>query len=181
MKIRVGQAADLSSIQRVIETAFPEDENKAIIDLAAEFFHESSHSHIKSLVAEVDGQVIGYVSYSPISLKEDANTNISGYILAPLAVAPEYQKHGVGTSLVRSGMDMLANDGVDVLLVYGDPNYYGRFGFQEEIARSFQPPYPLKYPLGWLGRQLNQKTIIPSIPVPVPFGCVAGLSKPELW
>ena len=73
---------------------------------------------------------------------------ISGYILSPLAVSPEPQKQGIGSNLIKSGIDMLTKDGAGFLLVYVDPNYYGRFGFREEIGSLFVPPYSLKYPFG---------------------------------
>jgi len=176
MNIRLAQETDLDSIQKVIETAFSEEENKVIINLAQELFRETTGPSIKSLVAEVDNQVIGYVSYSPIFLKSDSS--ISGYILAPLAVYPEHQQQGVGSNLINDGIDMLTKDGVGVLLIYGAPDYYGRFGFKEEIGLSFVPPYPLKYPFGWTGMMLNGTS---SPNTPMKFDCVAALSKPDLW
>jgi putative acetyltransferase len=116
------------------------------------------------------------VSFSPIFLKSDIG--ISGYILAPLAVSPEHQKIGVGSNLIKSGIDMLAKDDVGVVLVYGDPDYYGRFGFREDIGSSFIPPYPLQYPFGWTGMMLNG-TAVPN--TPIKCECVAALSKSELW
>jgi len=147
-----------------------------ISNLASDLSSETASPSIRSLVAEVDKQVIGYVSYSPIFLRSDAS--ISGYILAPLAVSPEHQKQGVGSRLISSGVDMLSADGVDVLLVYGDPEYYGRFGFKEGIGRSFVPPYPLEYPFGWLGMMLNG-TDLPKMPLR--FECVQALNDPDLW
>jgi predicted N-acetyltransferase YhbS len=79
------------------------------MNLVQELHQETTSPSIKSLVAEVDNQVIGYVSYSPIFLKSDSS--ISGYILAPLAVSPEHQKQGVGSNLIKSGIDMLTKDG----------------------------------------------------------------------
>lgn len=174
--IRLARETDLASIQRVIETAFSDEENKVINSLAAALSRETSVPPIRSFVAKVDDQVIGYVSYSPIFLKSD--TGISGYILAPLAVSPEHQKKGVGSNLINSGIDMLTKEGVDVLLVYGDPAYYGRFGFKEEAGRSFIPPYPLEHPFGWTGLILNG-TSVPN--EPIKFECVDALSKPDLW
>ena len=176
MTIRLAQNADLDSILKVVETAFSDEENKVIKKLVLELSTETASPSIKSLVAEVDNQVIGYVSYSPISLKSDSS--ISGYILAPLAVSPEHQKQGVGANLINAGMEMLTKDGVGVLLVYGDPDYYRRFGFDEEIGRTFVPPYPLEYPFGWMGVMLNGTAIPHS---PIRFACVAALSKSELW
>ena len=176
MNIRLAQETDLDSILNVIETAFSDEENKVIMNLAQELHQETSSPSIKSLVAEVDNQIIGYVSYSPIYLKSDSS--ISGYILAPLAISPEHQKQGVGSNLIKSGIDMLTKDDANVLLVYGDPAYYGRFGFKEEIGRSFVPPYKLQYPFGWTGMMLND-TAVPE--QPIQFECVSALSKPELW
>ena len=127
--IRLAQETDLGSIQKVIETAFSDEENKVIMNLAKELSKEITSPSIKSLIAEVDNQVIGYVSYSQIFLK--SSSGISGYIHSPLAVSQEHQKQGVGSNLIKSGIDMLTKEGVGVLLVYGDPDYYGRFGFKE--------------------------------------------------
>src|SRR6056300_280145 len=176
MNIRLAQEQDLDSILKVVETAFSDEENKVIMNLVQELHQETTSPSIKSLVAEVDNQVIGYVSYSPIFLKSDSS--IVGYILAPLAVSPEHQKQGVGSNLINFGIDMLTKDGAGVLLVYGDPAYYGRFGFKEEIGRSFVPPYTLQYPFGWTGMMLND-TPIPN--TSIKFKCVTALSKPELW
>jgi len=176
MNIRLAQETDLDSILKVIETAFSDEESKIIMTLSAELSNETNRASITSLVAEVDTQVIGYASYSPILLK--TASSISGYILAPLAVSPEHQKQGVGSNLVNAGIDMLTKYGADVLLVYGDPVYYGRFGFKEEIGCSFVPPYSLEYPFGWMGIMLNG-TDTPD--QPVKFKCVSALSKSDLW
>jgi len=176
MNIRLFQETDLDSILKVIEAAFSEEENKVIINLVGELSKERTSPSIKSLVAEVDDQMIGYVSYSPIFLKSDSS--ISGYILAPLAVSPEHQKQGVGSNLIKSGINMLTKESVGVLLVYGDPAYYGRFGFKEEIGQSFMPPYTLQYPFGWTGMMLNGTTAPEE---PIQFECITALSKPDLW
>ena len=176
MNIRLAQETDLDSILKVVETAFSDEENQVIMNFVQELSSENTSPSIKSLVAEVDNQVIGYVSFSPIFLKSDSS--IVGYILAPLAVSPEHQKQGVGSNLINAGIDMLTRDGAGVLLVYGDPAYYGRFGFREEIGHSFVPPYTLQYPFGWTGMMLND-TPVPE--QPILFECVAALSKPDLW
>jgi len=122
MNIRLSQGQlDVSAIGMVIEKAFCDEENKLIMNLVVELSEETISPSIKSLVAEVDNQVIGYVSFSPIFLKSDSS--ISGYILASLAVVPEHQKKGIGSNLIKSGIDMLTKDGAGALLVYGDPAY----------------------------------------------------------
>lgn len=176
MNIRNVQEMDLSPIQRVIEAAFPDEEIEVIRLLASDLYSESRIKPIRSLVCEVDNQVIGYVSFSPIFLS--LTHNINGYILAPLAVLPDHQKKGVGSKLISIGIDILTKEGVDVLLVYGDPDYYNRFGFKEDIASPFLPPYPLKYPTGWQGILLSDI----NLPEPnIKFDCVRSLDKPYLW
>jgi len=176
MNIRLAKNTDLESILKVIENAFSDEENKVIMNFVAELSRETTSPSIKSLIAKVDNEVIGCVSYSPIFLKSDSS--ISGYILSPLAVSPKHQKQGVGSNLIKSGIDMLTKEGVGVVLVYGDPDYYGRFGFNEEIGHAFVPPYPLQYPFGWTGMMLNE-TAVPN--TPIKFECVTALSKPDLW
>ena len=73
---------------------------------------------------------------------------------------------------------MLTKNGIGVSLVYGDPAYYGQFGFKEEIGRWFVPPYTFQYPFGWTGMMLND-TPVPEHPIQ--FDCIDALSKPDLW
>jgi putative acetyltransferase len=176
MYIRTAEKKDLSSIQNVIKTSFPIEENKLISILAKELSDEISTPPVKSFVAEIDDKIIGYVSFSPIFFK--LNTNISGYILAPLAVSLNNQSRGIGTKIVNFGIAELTKIGVHVLMVYGDPGYYKRFGFNEDIGKSFVPQYTLKYPHGWLGIKLNNYSDPKSA---IEFECIDGLNKSELW
>ena len=115
MKFRYAQKIDLDSIQEKIKTAFFQEENKVVMDLVQELHRETTAPSIKSLVVELDNRVIGYVSYSQILLK--TCTSISGYILSPLAMSPKHQKQSVGSNLIKSGIEMLTKNGVDILLV----------------------------------------------------------------
>lgn len=175
-KFRTSKRTDLNAIQALIEASFPQEESQTIATLARDLSNEASDPPIKFFVAEIDARVIAYVSYSPVFVKSDFD--IRGYILSPLAVFPEHQKQGIGSKLVDTGNRALAEDGCEFLLVYGDPDYYGRFGFKDDIGRSFIPPYPLAYPYGWLGMILGEENAPAS---PVEFDCVKSLSRSELW
>jgi putative acetyltransferase len=176
MNIRTAKNKDLPSIQNVIKTSFSTEENKLISILARELSDEISTPPVKSFIVEIDDKIIGYVSFSPIFFK--LNTNISGYILAPLAVSSNNQNQGIGTQIVNFGISELTKIGIHVLLVYGDPGYYKRFGFNEDIGKSFVPQYTLKYPFGWLGIKLNNYSDPKSA---IEFECIDALNKPELW
>jgi len=67
---------------------------------------------------------------------------------------------------------------VDVLFVYGDPQYYGRFGFEADAATPYTPPYRLRYPDGWQAIPLNNYDISGSTGT---LSCVASLCDPKLW
>jgi len=176
MNIRTAKNKDLPSIQNVIKTSFSTEENKLISILVRELSDEISTPPVKSFIVEIDDKIIGYVSFSPIFFK--LNTNISGYILAPLAVSSNNQNQGIGTQIVNFGISELTKIGIHVLLVYGDPGYYKRFGFNEDIGKSFVPQYTLKYPFGWLGIKLNNYSDPKSA---IEFECIDALNKPELW
>jgi len=80
-----------------------------------------------SLVAEVEGQIVGHIAFSPVKITDGTK---DWYGLGPVSVLPKYHKKGIGKSLVKEGLSLLKElDGQGCALV-GDPNYYNRFGFR---------------------------------------------------
>jgi putative acetyltransferase len=120
--------------------------------------------------------LVGHVAFSPVTF--DSDTECLGYILAPLAIRPSHQKRRIGSRLVESGMQQLSSMGVKIVFVYGDPKYYSRFGFSEDVARRYVPPYQLEYPFGWQGIVLNDYSTEESS---VRIACVPSLRDPSLW
>jgi putative acetyltransferase len=175
MNIRLSDAHDHESICRVHHSAFSEDERDSVVELARAFLSEPSDYSVFSFVAEEDGVVVGHVLFSETRFTEHG---AKASILAPLAVLPASQKKGVGKSLVKHGLAYLASQGAEVVLVYGDPAYYSRFGFLTEQSDLFVPPYGLEYPHGWQYLQLNSASLPAA---PVHLSCAPPLRKPELW
>jgi putative acetyltransferase len=101
-----------------------------------------------------------------------------GYILAPLAVSPGHQKRGIASQLIENGIERLSELGSGVILVYGDPEFYSRFGFFPDHAGRFTAPYHLQYPFGWQGLALGDSDA-PSSSLAI--SCVASLANPALW
>ncbi len=62
--------------------------------------------------------------------------------VAPLAVRPEWQRKGVGSALVRMGLELCASRGVEVVVVVGEPAFYSRFGFDSALGRLIEAPFP---------------------------------------
>ena len=80
-----------------------------------------------SLVAEIDGRVVGHIAFSPVTISDGTK---NWYGLGPISVLPEYQKQGIGTSLVNKGLSLLKELCGQGCALVGDPNYYKRFGFR---------------------------------------------------
>lgn len=176
MRIRVATNLDSEAIREVHSCAFSEAEKQEVATLATNLLAEETNPETVSLVAEADGAVVGHIAFSPVTI--DNNKRWSGYILAPLGVKPEYQKRQIGSKLIESGIQRLSKKGVTVVFVYGDPNYYGKFGFNPDVASRYSPPYELQYPFGWQAIALNEDVITDSA---VTISCVAPLRDPELW
>lgn len=80
-----------------------------------------------SLVAEDDGAIVGHILFSPVSLSGHPALRIMG--LGPMAVAPEHQRKGIGSALVRAGLERCRQRDFGAVVVLGHPAYYPRFGF----------------------------------------------------
>ena len=175
-RIRVATNEDRDHIRDVHLRAFPEEEGRLIAELAGNLLSEESDPTTVTLVAEIDGEVVGHVAFSPVYA--GGQKKCLGYILAPLAVKPKYHNSGIGSKLTKDGIARLSEMGINLFLVYGDPDYYGRFGFGAEAASGFVPPYELKYPFGWLAFLRSQGG---GVEQPVQLSCVESLRTPELW
>jgi len=176
VRIRVATGLDSEDIRDIHLCAFSEGEKQKVSTLAANLLHEETNPETISLVAEANVAVVGHIAFSPVTINN--NKSWTGYILAPLGVKPEYQKRQIGSKLIEGGMALLSKMGVNVVFVYGDPKYYGKFGFNPDVASGYSPPYELQYPFGWQAIVLNEDVFTDSA---VKISCVASLSDPELW
>jgi putative acetyltransferase len=94
-----------------------------------------------SRVAKADGTVVGHVAISPVSL----SGGVTGwYGLGPVSVAPEYQRRGIGSRLMREALLVLREHGAAGCVVLGEPKYYSRFGFRVDPNLKL-PGVPLEY------------------------------------
>jgi len=80
-----------------------------------------------SLVAEVDGRVVGHIAFSPVTISDGCP---NWYGLGPVSVLPEYQRRGIGSALIQEGLSRLEDLGAQGCCLVGHPEYYRRFGFQ---------------------------------------------------
>ena len=80
-----------------------------------------------SLVAEVDGRVIGHIAFSPVTISDGTR---NWYGLGPVSVLPAYQRQGIGKALIWEGLSRLKEMNAQGCCLVGHPDYYGRFGFE---------------------------------------------------
>lgn len=100
------------------------------------------------------------------------------FLLSPFAVATARQGRGIGPELLVQALDALRTGGVDVVVTYGDPAFYGKVGFAPISQDIAQPPLPLSRPEGWLGYWPGAGEIAP---LAGPSTCVTALRDPRHW
>lgn len=105
----------------------------------ADSLRDGGHVRV-SLIAEKDGQVVGHILFSDLPIITKAET-IPALALAPLAVHPDFQRQGIGSALVRVGLELCRNQGHRIVTVLGHPNFYPRFGFSAKLAESVSSPF----------------------------------------
>jgi putative acetyltransferase len=121
--IRLEKPEDASRVRHVNETAFGQPAEADLVDRLREACPDAV-----SLVARNEG-VVGHILFTPVVV-ESAGRRVAGMGLAPMAVLPDYQRQGIGSQLVRRGLDMLRERNCPFVVVVGHPEYYPRFGFQ---------------------------------------------------
>jgi putative acetyltransferase len=95
-----------------------------------------------SLVAVKDKRVVGHILFSRIAIQTKTGS-FPAMSLAPMAVHPKFQKQGIGSKLIRQGLERCRNLGYKVVIVVGHPNYYPRFGFTSARAKGLEAPFPV--------------------------------------
>jgi len=122
--IRPEEPGDIAGIRDVNRRAFGQDQESNIVDAL-----RANGAVVLSLVAALDGRVVGHIMYSPLTVGD-----VLGAALGPMAVLPEHQRQGIGTRLVEAGNDQLARAGCPCIAVVGHPTFYPRFGFRPASA-----------------------------------------------
>ena len=133
--IRPERATDRAAIHRVNERAFGRTNEAALVDA----LRENARPHI-SLVAADGEHVLGHIFFSPVSIAAvDGESTALG--LGPMAVLPGYQRQGIGSRLVRCGLDACIRLGHGVVVVLGHPHFYPRFGFSPAVTKRLRSEY----------------------------------------
>ena len=126
---------DISLIYELTAAAFGRASEADLIDLL-----RADDALILSQVALLDNQIVGQAAYSLVSIT-DADTSHYQPALGPIAVAPSHQRRGIGSALVRAGLEAMNEAGYGMLFLVGHVSYYPRFGFQPALPLGFTCDY----------------------------------------
>ena len=138
LEIRVECNADHPSVSTVVAAAFGSPEEARLVEAvraSAKFVPELS------LVADVDGQIVGHVMISYATIR-DAKAQHRIAVLAPLAVAPGFQRRGMGSALVRRVTARADERGEPLVVLQGSPVFYGRLGFEYSVPYDIHMTLP---------------------------------------
>jgi putative acetyltransferase len=133
-QLRPAAPTDGDGIRQVLRLAFGQDDEADLVDAL-----DAGGFTRLSLVAEKDGHIVGHILFSDLPIIGRAGT-VAALALAPLAVLPDYQNQGIGSKLVRDGLDACREQGHRIVVVVGDPRYYRRFGFSSELGARLDSP-----------------------------------------
>jgi putative acetyltransferase len=133
--IRRERSGDSGAVRRVHERAFGGSAEADIVEDLREGCPETV-----SLVAAEGRRIVGHICFSPVTVS--GARHIRGMGLAPLAVRPERQQRGIGTRLVRAGVEVLRSQGRPFVCVLGHPRFYLRCGFAPASERGLGSPWP---------------------------------------
>lgn len=135
--VRPETEADHGAIRKANKKAFKGKDESKLVDALREseyFIPELS------LVAEAAGEVAGHILFSPVRIV-DGEKETPALALAPMCVLPEFQNRGVGSLLVKRGLEECSKLGHKLVLVVGHADYYPRFGFVKAGEKGLKLPF----------------------------------------
>jgi putative acetyltransferase len=145
MVVRDETGADEAAVDSVNRAAFGRAAEAEVVAAI-----RSSGLLFASLVAEVDGEVVGHLLLSFVQLDD-----MGVLCLAPVAVAPEHQGRGLGSALVRESIARAEAAGEPLVVLLGHPWYYPRFGFEPARPLGIEPPFDVPDE-AWMVRRLSR-------------------------
>jgi putative acetyltransferase len=122
--VRAEEPRDHARVRAIQAAAFAGPDEAALVDAL-----RGAVEPLISLVAEADGRLLGHVVFSPVVI-EGAPDAPACCGLGPVGVDPAAQGGGVGSALIRAGLERARGAGFAACFVLGNPSYYGRFGFR---------------------------------------------------
>lgn len=132
--IREEAQKDKQSISNIHSKAFEGNSEVYLVDKLREV-----EQNLISLVFESNNEVLGHILFSPVTISGGSDIKMMG--LAPVAVLPTHQKQGIGSALIKAGIESAKKSGVQAIVVLGHADYYPKFGFVPSLQFNIQCEY----------------------------------------
>lgn len=178
MHITSGSAGREGEIAELFRTTFTASEGEAegalIGKLALDLMTTTDPADLHLFTAGESGLAGACI----LTRLRHAGATVITWLLSPVAVAPEWQGRGIGQRMIAQALASLRASDAHVVVTYGDPAYYGRFGFVPVTVDQIAAPYPLSRPEGWLAQLLTAR---PLAPLGGQATCAPALSDPAFW
>ena len=174
MKFQTNPNCPPDAFQALFQDTFTASESTdegRLIGYLAEQLALDSHTDNHAIIDDHD-RIRASAFTSPLTNENDINA----LLLAPVAVHPDSQGQGLARNLIESIVLSIKENGCDILITYGDPALYGRFGFEGISPEVARPPYPLQFPEGWQAIIFTDRGRIPAS-----YRCVEPFLNPGLW
>lgn len=179
MEIRKSTESEKLEIANIHAKAFGGKKGPEIAELVKGLFDDNTAMPLLSLVAVENQKLVGHIFFSKVKITQTSKS-VSAQILAPLAILPGFQSKGVGAQLIKKGLTLLKESGVELVFVLGHPGYYPRCGFVPAGVLGYEAPYniPEEYAGAWMVQELCSGVIGR---VRGKLQCSDVLNKPEHW
>lgn len=125
MKVRAESLGDVAAVHEVLAQAFPSDAEAKLVDA----LRGQTKPQISLVAEERTSDVIGHIMFTPVEISSLSSTS-RAVSLGPMAVLPAFQRQGVGSALIETGLSACRAADELLVVVLGHPSYYPRFGFQ---------------------------------------------------
>ena len=126
--IREETAGDREAVEKLNREAFQGEYEAALIGR----LDAAGLSRI-SLVAVLENEIAGHILFSALPTSVDER-ELNALALGPMSVRPDVQRQGIGSKLIKSGLEIAAKRDLDAVIVLGHTDYYPKFGFRSELA-----------------------------------------------
>lgn len=140
MIIRKSNSDDLPDILRVVKEAFGGEKGVEVSELVNDLLMDASANPMLSLLAFHEDETVGHILFTKAQVSESSRP-LQAAILAPLAVVPKYFSQGIGGKLIKEGLNLLTESGVQLVFVLGHPGYYPSHGFIPANPPGFEAPF----------------------------------------
>jgi len=173
------KSGDVDEIKELFTKTFSDSEGKSegilIGNLAVDLITKTSTEDRHIFITKENEKIIGSIIFSKLRFEKSETL---AFLLGPVAIHTDYQGKGIGQKLINFGHESLKKQGVEIVITYGDINFYSKVGYKKISEKLIKAPLKLSRPEGWLAQSFISDQIKA---IPGNSYCVDALNNPKYW